>query len=125
MRKILWCFIGIIFCISCSDSPPAILAIKEELIAPNRLSVFVQPSIAMDRLDSMHIIHEESSLQWEVSLELGSFVASEENSGSVWFGSAYLKPPYNEPFPSGVYTVIYTDVAGRQAVGEFFIKSKK
>lgn len=122
-------FVCALFVCSCADSAPSLAAVSAKLICEYTtaadmpavsLSVFVQPISPPERVDSLTLIHNASGLEWRVShpVIIGNGRTSAQE-GSAWVGSGFIMPANGCKLPSGAYTVVYTDLAGRTAVLEF------
>lgn len=114
---------------SCSDSEPEIGGIFYSLIYDYtdnpqsydlRLSVFVQPSSDQRRFDKIEVTCEKTSYTWKIENP-----EKVEFDKKVFLGHRNLKCPGNEVFSDGLYTVTFTDLAGRSASKSFDIEKLK
>ena len=65
---------------------------------------------------SLKVAYPEENLFWLVDKPLIL-----NNGSKIWAGSPSLMPPYFSAIPQGQYQVIYTDLAGKTATGQFFL----
>ncbi len=128
MRHFLPFFIAAfsICCVSfvaCSNSVPELISLdaivvydykslQEEPV--QRLSVFAQSSEGTERVMRLEISFPEEKLFWLIDKPLIL-----NNGSKLWAGSPGLMSPYFSAFPQGQYQVIYTDLAGKTATGQF------
>lgn len=116
-------FIAICFCVSCTEDKVAIVYAKPNIVLDfaetgiplQRLSVFVQITSNVRRLD--YIVVKSGEYTW--TIEEPFIFEYEEKS---WAGYMHLEPPSNlGKFPKGKYSFEVVDAIGGKAEGSFSV----
>lgn len=127
-------FTGLLFSLilsfsACSESEPDVVSVTSSIVfdyadsenpPEQRLAVFFQVSSAVQRTEAFDVTHEDSGYSWHVS-KPGIFTGMNRS----YAYSASLNPPAGGEIPLGLYSVIYTDAAGKEDSLTFTLNYKK
>jgi len=129
LTQYLVLFLSVLFCVftSCSDSTPLLDTVyfncSIDTVSHNeRMVVFVELESSVEDIHTMIIKNISSEKEWIVE---NPEIIHDKKNGKYFCGSSNLVPEKDETFPSGEYTILYRDRAGREIETTFFyIKNK-
>ena len=120
---------------SCTNKVPQIVSLEATVVYDyqnlqeppiQRLSVFVQSSQGSERIMNLKIsfpvgnIFPDNKFFWFIENPLIL-----NNGSKLWAGSPSLMAPYFSALPKGRYQVVYTDLVGETAEGQFELNYKE